>query len=635
MGKRAEITKVCQYVILIVLALLLVVFCPSFPIVHAQTESTVWHAESGMYTGLCLKNYGSNMSSLSFNENISQDALVSFNIAEYLEMGSPLNVTYNAFSYKFRFQTRYSGSTAFKVRQPVSLSNNVDVYIVDNLGNKYLLDSENGGSFIIEDTSNITKLSLYYIGNVSGRISLSGETAQYLKIEGFIDPFDITLSVEGKANTITDSNGTVWTVPEGVENPVVLNQGYGNAVLVDGISDLYYLKESGEQLYHFASFSACDVWLYNPDGSKFSQGSESTPISVRYLHQGYTLPVFVSAFPFEGFLYGSLPDILEQTDVQPVEPVVSDDRTEYLESVRTEFRSDINPYSDLIRYSTEKSDPENNWFTTWDEESKGYEFYTSEHTLETTGEDGLYHSHIDEYVSFPLIFYTSSRAPYNGNCVVSFPKGLVFNQPEDVTVVSGSEYLKYYDINVEITPYLLVQGVRYEISEFACTLSFPVYEEEPFSFTIGYEAHIRANVTGSVPATVRFRCPFEISRHAVSVWYYSDKQELSQIQDILENYPDADKMDDATSNLDNAFTDYNDVQDSMFKTAEKSISDFDITSGLKFGGGLLSAITFLSTLLAEIIIKMQDFSMLYTVGICLIVAGILLGLWKFWGGSGS
>ena len=636
--KAVRIAKyTSKFITTILLVVSLAIVCPSFShMIFAASDNTVWHVNSVINKYIFNSDYGSNRSTATLN-GIINSQLSTYSLSGITDADEQLTVSYDPFVYSFDLLTQSSSSTA-RISRGSSLLKDIQPYIVDNLDNKYPLDSVNGGSFTIEDFSNISSLSLYFIGTVNGTITNNGNQFRYVYIVSDISSFDITFSFGSKSRTITDSEGTVWTVPDDVENPVVISLGTSFKQLIDAANLKYVVNDNG--YYLLASEEIVSLTLYNPDGSTY----DTTTLS--YLNQSYTIPFYTTSLMFKSFLYGSLPELkLEKPPVNLPDP---DDNFEELVAIKTKFKSDSNPYNDLILYSTEDSEPKNNWFTAWDEEPREFDVWSSKRTLQAVdGKDDFYSTHFDEYVSYPLTVYSSSRAPYDGYCVVSFPKGLLFNGPIDTNIVTGSEYLTSWHIQVEITPYILVQGVRYEISDFACSFAFPVYEEERFSFTIGYEAHIRSNITGTAPVTVQWRCPFEISSHSVSVWYYSDDDEISQIfaemqkqteelkkqTEALTEYENADKMDEDADNLKGAINDYDEVSDSLFESAGEGINNFDIASGFDFNGNILTSIGFIGTIISSIIVAMGDFSLLYTIGVCLVIVSVLIGLFKYFGGD--
>lgn len=106
-------------------------------------------------------------------------------------------------------------------------------------------------------------------------------------------------------------------------------------------------------------------------------------------------------------------------------------------------------------------------------------------------------------------------------------------------------------------------------------------------------------------------------------------EEQKKQTEALTKYENADKMDTEAGNLTGVIDDYDKVSDSIFESAGGGIADFDITVGFDFGGKIIAAIGLLGTIMTNIILSMGDFSMLYTVGVCMALVGILTGLYKY------
>lgn len=106
-------------------------------------------------------------------------------------------------------------------------------------------------------------------------------------------------------------------------------------------------------------------------------------------------------------------------------------------------------------------------------------------------------------------------------------------------------------------------------------------------------------------------------------------EEQKKQTEALTKYENADKMDTEAGNLTGVIDDYDKISDSIFESAGGGIADFDITVGFDFGGKIIAAIGLLGTIMTNIILSMGDFSMLYTVGVCMALVGILTGLYKY------
>lgn len=106
-------------------------------------------------------------------------------------------------------------------------------------------------------------------------------------------------------------------------------------------------------------------------------------------------------------------------------------------------------------------------------------------------------------------------------------------------------------------------------------------------------------------------------------------EESKKQTDALTKYEGADKMQSDNDKLSGAIKDYDDVSNSLFESAGDSISDFDLGSAFEYGSSLISAFGFLATVITSIIQQMGYFSMLYPLGVAMVIIGALLGLSKY------
>lgn len=596
---------------------------------QAASDSSVWNVSTvsnKQVYYLQLSAYTSSYTASTIQVEKKDSTLIS--VYDVSECTGQLTVSYDPFTFNVRASLSRAVTPLEDVTPSAGVYYNFAPYLYDNLGNRYLLDATNGGSFVIEDTSNITSLSLYVLGGCSGTLKYNPTTTQFKYIRAFVSvsAFDITLSTSEPARTITDSYGTVWTVPDGVENPVVVGTAGAFKFLFDA-SDLSYITGSLGQLVP-VSQNIKTVSLYEPDGSLYQN------FNLDILNQNYTVPFYATAFSFDEFFYGSLPElVLEEKPVPDPEPE-PDERFEHLDIVRSEVDSDDDSDGWIVIWDASENQPQRDFYGVMHEPRDNWKFQSSVMSaIADDSKDDHYYAHWDEYISSEMFLFLGPSAPYDGYCVISFPKGCYFVKSDNPKFTVGSEYILSDSYRFEVFPYLYVQGVRYELSAAGCQISFPVYADQPCDFAIGYEAHLTANVTTSIAGSAQWFFSYDIPAYDIAIWYYTDNNELSQIVEDLEHFPGADKMDEDKSNLDNAIGDYNEVSDSLFESAGEGLGNFDITASFDFGGHTLSAIAFLSTIMSGIILAMGDYSMLYTVGACLVLVCILLGLFKYFGGD--
>lgn len=112
-------------------------------------------------------------------------------------------------------------------------------------------------------------------------------------------------------------------------------------------------------------------------------------------------------------------------------------------------------------------------------------------------------------------------------------------------------------------------------------------------------------------------------------------EEQKKQTEALTKYENADKMDSEAGTLSGAISEYDQVNDSLFNSADAGISAFDISIPFQFAPSLISAFGFLSTIIASIIQGMGDFSILYPIGVSLVIIGALVGLAQFVSNSGG
>lgn len=112
-------------------------------------------------------------------------------------------------------------------------------------------------------------------------------------------------------------------------------------------------------------------------------------------------------------------------------------------------------------------------------------------------------------------------------------------------------------------------------------------------------------------------------------------EEQKKQTEALTKYDNADKMDSEAGTLSGAISEYDQVNDSLFASADAGISAFDISEPFKFTASMISAFGFLSTIIASIVKNMGNFSILYPIGVSLVIIGALVGLAQFVSNSGG
>ncbi len=627
--KKADRIAKCtsKFITGVVMAFGFMIFCPLFSSnVSASSAETV---VSFPATNRNVKFDSGSANSTNYRDfNGVTVKLPLYTFEQFTAQSGSVVLQYDAFDLSFVMGGfKYTGSTFYPVTDSSNLVTDFGLYLSvvrnrDTVNPEYYPLNTSGGYIALENTSSITSYGLSVNGNVNGRAVYSTANIYYGGVNVTASALDFYIS----DNTIVDSEGTVWIVPAGVNDPVIVSIGSGYKYLFDASNLKYITTDRGK---YPVSLDVKTVTFYKQDGS-------STDFTFDVLNQNYIVPFYLTSFSFDDFLYGSLPELQLEQKPDPTPTPAPDDRFEQLDVVVSEVESYANPYNPIYSYDASSYEPENNWFTTWQTVGRSFSIFSSKQTTESLDPDfNLYHAHYDEFVSYPLTVFVAPPAHYDGYCVISFPQGYGFKEKEGGCELTGSgaESIVSGHYIVEVIPYLLVQGVRYEISPFGCQFTFQVYEDEAFSFLIGYEAHIRADVVTSEIGTGQWEFQYDVYDYTTSIWYYTDDNELSQIKDMLQNFPGADKMDEDISNLDGAMKDYDDVNNSIFESAGEGLGNFDITTGLQFNGKLLSAIALLSTVISKIILAMGDYSILYTVGACLLLACILFGLFKYYGGD--
>lgn len=113
---------------------------------------------------------------------------------------------------------------------------------------------------------------------------------------------------------------------------------------------------------------------------------------------------------------------------------------------------------------------------------------------------------------------------------------------------------------------------------------------------------------------------------------YADMSELlnNQTQNITTLPGSSSSQFDAmNSQLSSSLADYSQIEDTAINSAQDYINSYDVSSVFSFSTGIILGINVISQLFIEIIAAMGEFSVLYTLGITLVIIGVILGVWRF------
>lgn len=660
-----ERIKAVKFITVMVLAVLtLAIACPSFSITSAAAENTVWHVDAVTAKQVGHKNLGSTYRSYNFANNpfaVGPDNKSnSWSISTYeIEESSQLTVSYNPYTMTLQLTAARSMYPNENQNQGY-LQSGFQLCIEDNLGNQYPLDV-NGGEFTIEDASEITTLTLYVQGSYRAMHTFTPSTVyfQYVRMLATLGAFDITVSSSAPARTITDSEGTVWTVPEGVENPVVIRTGYGapNRYLLDGVSGLCYFKNPLDQSVNvLGSNEQLAVFLYQHDGSKNGENL------IQENAENYGInPVYCAfAHHFTSFLYGSLPE-MEVTPLNPAptespSPTVPPDDSEQLRDLGT------------VRIGKDENGSMVNETTVYvpggvlTYETKNVDFVSN---AEPTGFDYIRHAVIEDYCP-KFIGVFNLNTDIDGYCSLQFPDLYLFPErikPEEYVPLDANKVVFPTGTGLpeigllsewaEPIVILYANGQKYEVSPYGGNVRIPVNKgNNRVLMEIGLQVkdEFLSNHEGYIQSVYQMY----LEDFAVYIRDYQDQTSSAILQEIqkandelikqtqeqqkqteaLTKYENADKMDSDNDKLTGAIGDYNEVSDSLFESAGGSMSDFDLGSAFEYSSSLIAAFGFLATVITSIIQQMGWYSMLYPIGIALVIIGALLGLSRYMSSAG-
>jgi len=614
-----------RIVFLFAVALTALFLFPVLRVSASTADTAVWNISSITNREIYYKNLGSSKKSADLNFDINSGSQVTtiYLPKNILENGGPLYVTYPPFTYNASLATAREDNYNEKIVQIPSLPE-LKPFIKDNLDNKYPLDAQNGGSFVIDDISNISYFHLVLEGTVSRNVIFSVES-RYVRVLASTSDFDISISRTAPPRTITDSEGTVWTVPDDIENPVVIRIGTADIskVMIDGASGLCYfqnpLSDSIEYVLgaeEYIDFIAYDTYMYP---------AKPNLMNMEYAKELGIEPIYcTNSFQFTEFLYGSLSE-LEVTPLQWQFRELGTVSMEETDSSGLVNEADVTVPGGFLYFKTKEGD-----------------FYNYNGASETSY---IRHALVEDYCTQTLGRF-NLNARVDGYVTLSFPNLCLSPElfkPDDLVdiILQDSPARQLWSEYIKPDVVLYANGERYIVSSRGGSVQIPVNCGSNYvvlEIGLYVKDDFIANYSGSISAVYKAKLnDFKVhireyqNQAAIDITDELRKQteELKAQTDALTKYPDADKMDSDSEKLGGAIKDYDDVSNSIFESAGNGMGDFDITSPFEFNTGLVHAISFLSTIVADLILAMGDFSLIYTVGVCMVIAGILLGLSKF------
>ena len=606
-----KLLKVIAFNFIIALALLL--FSPALDVKAAENSHTISFnfSSSTWYTFFTHTPQVTSQTTAFDNFAITEDlqgvtyiANSKKEIANYVVDGRSLVVTYPSISCTFK-------TSPSSIAMTDGFFDGVGLYFVDNLGRKYQLDIENGGTFIINDTAGLTDLSLYALGTVNGTLT-TNYSSRY-SFCAILKSFNIFVSPGNIIRTITDSEGTVFTVPDSVENPVIV-KAYDTqrSVLIDAVDGLCYASyPDNPDLHFYCAAESKLLTVYLEDGTKqyshllTTEDAETIGIESVYC---------TKAWRFTEFLYGSLPQ-MEVTPLVPIGPVQPPDLGTVVIGAPDENGNMVDegkvtvPAFNLY-YLTKNAVVD---FSSLDDA-----------TLRTaTIEDycpnilGAFEitTEIDGYISmsFPALHTELDKMKYDWDL--------------DSTV---DDQTNLQQEDLELVVILYANGEKYSASPYGGNVRIPVNSGKN---RIVFELGLKVKNSYLTKRTVSFRALYEgkIESFDVNIRTYKEQgaADLEKIKDLLENSDKADDLGGAGESLGNIFGDFSQVENEGIGNAVDSIGKLDMDNAFKFGGGLLSALQFWLPVMTNIISGMGDFAVIYTIGIYLSFLAIVVGAVRF------
>lgn len=643
MKKADRIAKCTSKLITgVIMAFGFMIFCPLFSSnVSASSADTIISFPAISEGTIRIDNHGSSsaVNYYDFNDVAFNASRLAFRDLTIEQTGSVV-LKYDAFAFSYFFSGQKYNGNACTITDASGLQYNVVMNLVlrrgtyPNFEEEYIPLDLNGGHITIQNPETVNAARLSAVGNVNGR-AVFNTTYVYYGCITFASP---ALDFYIADDTIVDSEGTVWTVPAGVKNPVVIRTGSNefHKYLVDAVSGLGCFKNPLDpSKYVFGSKEYIDVVLYDLDLI-----SHRLHADLETAEQFGIEPVYTTTrYSFTEFLYGSLPEIEvtplspEPTDPPaPTDPPSGEEPVPSLGSFKIGssqadgfvYEQDVNIgggllvfYSKHVNFEANVSEPDSNkytWYATIEDRIPKY-----------IGRLDL-NCEVDGYVSmsFPDIWLFPDMV-YPRDVIRDF----TFFPPDNENYYLGF-ISEYFDSRI----FLDANGERFYINQYGGSVRVPVNSGDNVML-MGIELYVKDEFISNHFTNENVIYHALLDDFVINIREYKEQSaaDIEEIKDALQNFPGGDKMDEDISNLGGAMKDYDDVNNSIFESAGSGMDGFDMTTGLQFNGKLLSAIAFLSTIIANIIMAMGDYSILYTVGACLLLACILFGLFKYYGGD--
>lgn len=666
MERKKAVKFITAIMLAVTLSLSLVVACPPFSITSKAAESnqTVWHLDA-QSTNLLYGGYSSGWLNTRVNSDVNKSYFKkTFDLSAFSDKTGNLEVQYTSFDCTYHLRVQRVSSTAY-VDRGGAYAENLNPCLYDNLGNIYLLD-ENGGFFVIEDISNITTLTFGYAGHVDYTVTYNPSTTKFSSYSMYCDntAFDIMLSTVAPKRIITDSEGTVWTVPDEIENPVVIKSG-SNKKLIDGVTGLGYFVDNVvyDGCYILASETndLPTIYMYNEDGTRGDSPLQFRQESAEFFG---IEPIYCASIPIiDEFLYGSLPEIkVTLLQPEPTEsPEPSPEPSPGLLPEPVIPSGDFDTLHDLGSVDLDNSDNGGMVDETSVYCSGGRLVFRTKYGTRDYSEHYTYGDpctvHIEDNCS-QFIGRFTLNTEVDGYVSMMFPDLWLYPDiywPGPQYFVENIDQNETYPQIMKLFEYaepiivLYANGEKYTVSPYGGSVQIPVNKGENI---VIMEIVLQVKDDFAIVPAQSFYLTYECNLEDFSVYIREYKDVVtSAVEDIkgtLENqleeskkqtealtkYENADKMDSDNDKLTGAIGDYNEISDSLFESAGGSMSDFDLGSAFTYSSHLLAAFGFLATVITSIIQQMGWYSILYPIGIALVIIGALLGLSKYMSSAG-
>lgn len=164
------------------------------------------------------------------------------------------------------------------------------------------------------------------------------------------------------------------------------------------------------------------------------------------------------------------------------------------------------------------------------------------------------------------------------------------------------------------------------------TISLPRYDFDEY-MTCTFYAYAWSN--GVLPASQVSDSAMHSLQQQTNNTLNSQLQEQQKQTDAMINFSGSGQLDSSASDLNNSLTEYDNAESSVFETSSGYTDSFDITSVFDFATGTMSAIVIYGNWMTSIINHMGDFSILFTLGMALLVIILLTGLFRYFSNKDS